>query len=182
MNLRIVALVLTLLTGAALAVGCAPAAVEPGPTEPAGAPETDAPSTAIPESGYPGAGDEPIAAPTGIAPESGYPAGEGTPAADSPALSSGEVPQKLFDIVLDDMLTQTGADRADVLVLESVAITWPDGSLGCPEPGVMYTQALVDGYRVILGLDDETFDYHLNDNGAFVLCDIVLPDGGAPTE
>jgi hypothetical protein len=27
---------------------------------------------------------------------------------------------------------------------------WNDGSLGCPEPGMMYTQALVNGYWLII--------------------------------
>ena len=38
--------------------------------------------------------------------------------------------------------------RADLKVLSAEAVTWSDGSLGCPEPGMMYTQALVPGYRV----------------------------------
>ena len=37
-------------------------------------------------------------------------------------------------------------DQVKVLTVESV--TWSDGSLGCPEPGMMYTQALVRGHRI----------------------------------
>ena len=42
------------------------------------------------------------------------------------------------------------------------AVTWNDGSLGCPEPGMFYTQALVDGYHVILQAGDEELDYRVS--------------------
>jgi hypothetical protein len=114
--------------------------------------------------------------PAPVAPElpTGYPVE--TP--ESFALPAGEVPQKFLDIALDDLVSQTGADRVAVSVLSAEAITWPDGSLGCPQPDTMYTQALVDGYRIVLGLGEEKFNYHLSDTGAFVLCDIPLLDDG----
>ena len=34
---------------------------------------------------------------------------------------------------------------------ECEAVTWADGSLGCPEPGMKYTMALVPGYRIASG-------------------------------
>ena len=57
---------------------------------------------------------------------------------------------------MQPMLEQIRADaaqRADVAagavkILAVESVTWADGSLGCPEPGMMYTQALVRGYRV----------------------------------
>ncbi|NOX75997.1 MAG: hypothetical protein GXP17_05160 [Gammaproteobacteria bacterium] len=30
------------------------------------------------------------------------------------------------------------------------AVQWPNSSLGCPRPGMMYTQVLTPGYRVTL--------------------------------
>ena len=37
-------------------------------------------------------------------------------------------------------------------LVSAEAVTWPDSSLGCPSPGVSYTQALVDGMRVIVSV------------------------------
>lgn len=108
-----------------------------------------------------------------------------TPDADAPQLSSGETPQGLFDAVVDDMLARSGAERSAVEVVKSEAVEWSDGSLGCPQPDMMYTQAIVPGYHVILALGEETYDYRLTDRGSFVLCENPLPGeatASAPTE
>ena len=57
------------------------------------------------------------------------------------------------------------AERIDVNANEievSVAefVTWNNGAIGCPEPGMAYTQALVPGYRVLLMADGQTYHYH----------------------
>jgi hypothetical protein len=50
------------------------------------------------------------------------------------------------------------ADTIEVATIRDV--TWPDGSMGCPEPGQMYTQALVDGAYLELVHDGDTYAYH----------------------
>jgi hypothetical protein len=101
-------------------------------------------------------------------------------------LPMSEVPEALFDVVLADLLERTGSDRSMVEVIKSEFVVWSDGSLGCPQPGMMYTQALVDGYQVIFAVDGNTFDYHLSDRGAFVLCEsgpeALFPSTVTPTE
>jgi len=60
---------------------------------------------------------------------------------------------------------------ADALTLVSAeAVTWSDGSLGCPQPGMAYTQALVPGYRIVLRGPAGELDYHASARGALVLC------------
>lgn len=94
--------------------------------------------------------------------------------ADEP--EGGEVPENLFELVLQDLIARTGGERSSVSVIRAEAITWSDGSLGCPQPDMVYTQALVDGYQVIFSLHGEQYDYHLSENGQFVLCDNGLTD------
>jgi hypothetical protein len=98
----------------------------------------------------------------------------------------GEVPEALFEIVLADLLERTESDRSMVKVIKSEFVVWSDGSLGCPQPGMMYTQALVDGYQVIFDVNGDTYDYHLSDRGAFVLCQsgpgALYPSSGTPIE
>jgi hypothetical protein len=82
--------------------------------------------------------------------------------------------------MIDDAVTRTGVDRDDVEIESAEAITWSDGSLGCPEPGAMYTMALVPGYRVWLRANSTRLDYHASARGQFVLCPanrIQNPDG-----
>lgn len=89
---------------------------------------------------------------------------------------TGEVPIDVFEIVLNDLLGRTGSDRSSVSVIKAEAVVWKDGSLGCPQPGVMYTQALVNGYLIVFMTDGEEYDYHVSENGIFVLCENNLGD------
>ncbi|UFU06768.1 hypothetical protein [Ruania halotolerans] len=52
--------------------------------------------------------------------------------------------------------------------LEEVA--WPDGALGCPQPGQSYTQAVVDGYRLILEYRGDIYAYHAGESGELNYC------------
>jgi hypothetical protein len=82
----------------------------------------------------------------------------------------GDVPRELIEAVVADAQSRTGVDAAQITVVSARAVTWSDGSLGCPEPGQMYTQALVPGYQVVLRAGDEVLDYHAARQGAFELC------------
>lgn len=65
-----------------------------------------------------------------------------------------------------------------VEVVTARAVTWPDGALGCPEPGQMYTQALVDGYQILLRANERVYDYHAGADGEVFLCPSEEKDGG----
>src|SRR5688572_30705454 len=36
-----------------------------------------------------------------------------------------------------------------IRLIEIAAVTWPDTSLGCPQPDIEYTPGTVDGYRLV---------------------------------
>lgn len=61
---------------------------------------------------------------------------------------------------VDDAAASAGADASAIVVVEAETVTWPDGSLGCPEPDMLYTQALVDGYRIVLEVAGTPVAYH----------------------
>ena len=69
-----------------------------------------------------------------------------------------------------DAAQRTGLAPAALVLVEAQAVTWSDGSLGCPLPDRMYTQALVPGFRVRLRSPAELLDYHASARGALVLC------------
>lgn len=69
-----------------------------------------------------------------------------------------------------DAAARLAVDPADIEVLRAERVTWSDGSLGCPAPDRMYTQALVPGYRVLLRISGQVLDYHAAANGPPVLC------------
>jgi hypothetical protein len=78
--------------------------------------------------------------------------------------------ESVVEAALADAMRRTGLARDAIRVLGAEAVTWPDGSLGCPEPGMMYTQALVPGYRVRLEARGAVLDYHASARGQPSLC------------
>ena len=96
------------------------------------------------------------------------------PAGDTPAV--GEADSSLVASIKQDLIGRTEATESAITVVRSEEVIWNDGSLGCPEPGGMYTQALVNGFWVVLEHDGKQYDYRANDKGFFRLCEA----GGAP--
>lgn len=69
-----------------------------------------------------------------------------------------------------DLAARLGVAVDEVTVAGVEQVTWRDGSLGCPQPGMAYTQALVDGVRVVLEAGGQTYHYHAGGNGAAFYC------------
>ena len=92
---------------------------------------------------------------------SGVPAGSG----------DGALPAAILDPIVADAATRLGVDPSAVTVVEAHEETWNDGSLGCPEPGMMYTQALVDGYQVVVEANGTQLDYRGSGPGQFRICE-----------
>ena len=80
------------------------------------------------------------------------------------------VPQAMVDGVVDQAASESGVDPANIRVVTAEAVTWRDGSLGCPKPGQAYTQALVPGFRVVVEIDGEEVHYHAAQSGEFRAC------------
>ena len=99
----------------------------------------------------------------------GTPNAERVPVSQPPVV--GEVPGELLEAILLDAENRTGIATDEWTVVRSEAVNWSDGSLGCPEPGVAYTQAEVQGYWVEIAAQDQHLDYRADDRGNFKLCD-----------
>lgn len=68
---------------------------------------------------------------------------------------------------------------ADTLTLQSSEeMQWSDGSLGCPRPDTMYTQAIVPGYKLTFSDGSATYALHTNADGS----NVVWCDNGQPRE
>lgn len=60
----------------------------------------------------------------------------------------------------DDLARRNAVAAEQIEVVSSRTVTWGDGSMGCPEPEMMYTQALVPGYQIHLRHDGSDAYYH----------------------
>ena len=94
------------------------------------------------------------------------------PTSDPPAV--GEVPPDLLETLLVDLAERLEISSEEITVVQARAVEWNDGSLGCPQPGLMYFQVITPGFRVVLLAKDQLFDYHTDTNSQFILCN---PDG-----
>jgi hypothetical protein len=107
--------------------------------------------------------------PTSSSPPTLPPPGESTPPGASVPAGLREQPRVAAAIA--DSATREGVDPVQVVVAAWSPVTWNDGSLGCPEPGMAYTQATVEGELLILRVAGGLFQYHARAGGPFAYCD-----------
>lgn len=122
--------------------------------------------------------------PTGIAPP------KRIPPLVQPAASTGDpvdiasVPRELRRAVVADAARRLGVAENAVVISDAEQVTWNDGALGCPQPGQMYTQATVSGYRLVAQTASvrTRLVYHTDSKGYVVPCNPgvhAAPDDGS---
>ncbi len=62
----------------------------------------------------------------------------------------------------------------EVKFLKVERVIWPDTSLGCPEPGKVYAQVLVPGYRIIAEVGGRKVEVHTDLKGRAVICGPIV--------
>lgn len=81
------------------------------------------------------------------------PAAEG----DGPVYETGDDP---VAFAIADLAYRLGISGDEITLVAQEEVVWRDGSIGCPQPGMSYTQALVDGSRIELEVDGDQYSYH----------------------
>ena len=74
-----------------------------------------------------------------------------------------------------DLSNRLGIDLSQVTLIESTPTTWSNGAIGCPAEGMMYTDALVEGYQVTVEANGQEYIYHSAGLKSFLWCDNGLP-------
>jgi hypothetical protein len=92
------------------------------------------------------------------------------PAQPAQPAATWDAPAEMIEAALADAGNRSTTARAEIKVASASAVTWPDGSLGCPRAGAMYTQALVPGYKIVLQAGEQTLNYHAGSRGNPVFC------------
>lgn len=77
-----------------------------------------------------------------------------------------------------DAARRSGLAAGAFEVIEARAVTWPDGSLGCPQPGMMYVQVITPGYQVVFDVDGVQYDIRASAQGGALLCEPGSPAPG----
>lgn len=74
------------------------------------------------------------------------------------------------DAARRDLATRLDESIEQITVADARRVTWGNGSLGCPEAGMMYTQALVSGYYIRLRSHEVDHHYHAGRDGQPFVC------------
>jgi len=88
-----------------------------------------------------------------------------TKADASPELSN------LANEVIQNLAVRLDAPPGEVVLVREEDVTWRDGSLGCPQEGMMYTQALVEGMLIVLRVEGRDYQYHSGHGRAPFYCE-----------
>ncbi len=86
----------------------------------------------------------------------------------APMSSEVKLPPPLRKRIEDDLEKRNGQN---VELVSSEKVTWPNGAMGCPQPGVSYLQVQVSGYRVLYRGAGRIWDYRISDKGSLMLCE-----------
>jgi hypothetical protein len=111
------------------------------------------------------------------------------PTADIP------VDPRLLSLAVADLAQRLDVPPESVQLVKFESVTWGDSSLGCPEPGMAYSQVLVEGAYLLLQAGDALYEYHSGGSGLPFLCEqgrstdqesppdlqLTLPPGGKDT-
>ena len=69
-----------------------------------------------------------------------------------------------------DLAKRLGIEPEAITLTGARQVNWRSGALGCPEPGMNYTQALVPGVLILLQVEDKSFDYHAKNDAKPFYC------------
>lgn len=65
-----------------------------------------------------------------------------------------------------------GVEPESISLVSMEAVDWPDASLGCPQPDMMYAQMITPGYAITFSVDDTLYEVHTTESpdGPAVYC------------
>lgn len=113
-----------------------------------------------------GPSEPPLSTPLPVSPTQG----------DSTQMAPSQTPpasdlQSLIENARADLAQRLSIPVTQINLVEAVSVTWPDGSLGCPQPDMLYTQVQVDGLRIRFSVGDHIYEYHSGGRRAPFLCE-----------
>ena len=71
---------------------------------------------------------------------------------------------------MTDLAERLGIPEDQIRVIDVKEVTWPDASLGCPQPGTAYAQVTTPGYQIVLEALGEQYPYHTDLEAQLILC------------
>jgi len=86
--------------------------------------------------------------------------------------------QKIVLQAQEDLAKRLGIHPDQIELVELQSVIWPDKGMGCPQPGMVYTQVQVDGLLIRFSVGGRIYEYHSGEGRPAFLC--AEPVGGKP--
>jgi hypothetical protein len=71
----------------------------------------------------------------------------------------------------EDLASRLSVAVDEIKLLEVRQVTWPDTSLGCPQPGLVYSQVAQEGLLIRLSAAGRMYFYHSGADQMPFLCE-----------
>ena len=86
---------------------------------------------------------------------------------------AGQGAERVIQLARQDLAQKLKVPIEEIREVSVEAMEWPDTSLGCPQPGMMYAQMITPGFKVVLAAKDRTveYEYHTDSGRRVVSCD-----------
>lgn len=103
--------------------------------------------------------------------------GPGSPSVDEAAAEQNPVSpednmlQNLITRAIEDLAVRLGIDTHSITATEARPVDWPDASLGCPRPDMMYAQVITPGYLIRLTAGGRIYEYHADSGSQLISCE-----------
>ena len=83
--------------------------------------------------------------------------------------------QNLIDKAKGDLTQRLSISENEIILVKARDVVWPDSSLGCPQPGMMYAEVLTPGYLILLEATGQKYEYHAGKSSDIFLCEKPTP-------
>jgi hypothetical protein len=83
--------------------------------------------------------------------------------------------ESLIEKAREDLAQRLSIPASQIKLLETRQVTWPDASLGCPQPDMVYAQGSVEGLLIRLGVGKKMYLYHSGGTTEPFLCESTSP-------
>lgn len=83
---------------------------------------------------------------------------------------SGPEAQAAALLARQELAIKLGIEPEAIRLVSVETVEWRDASLGCPQPGMMYAQVIIPGFRVLLEAVGRVYTYHTDQGRNAVLC------------
>ena len=93
----------------------------------------------------------------------------------TPSINSDPKAERMIQLARESLAKQFYISEDEIRLATVKSVLWPDASLGCPEPGVIYAQVVTPGFQILFKANGKSFTYHTDETEQVVLCGVGPP-------